>query len=106
RAQVFVDAFPGLGSFTALDPGVVSGGAPIWPRVIATSNILNPNKFIIAASINITTADSTYTNVGTSLTSSSYTGYSPLAAANAEGYSLARGTDGRIGIAYINDDLN
>jgi hypothetical protein len=106
RAQAFVDAFPGLGSFTALDPGVVGGGAPIWPRIQSTSDITNPNKFIMTASINSTAFDSCFYNVGTSLSSSSYLGYNFFRGSNAEGYDLARGSDGRIGLAYIADGIN
>lgn len=104
RAQVFVDAFPGLGSFTALDPGLIGSAAPIWPRVVATSSITNTNKFVMVASYN--GVDSTFSNVGTSLSASTFLGYQYVPADQAETYSLARGSDGRIGLAFKNNDVN
>lgn len=101
RTQIFADAFPGLGSFNVLDPGG-EANKYIWPRIVATASTSLTNKFIFAASTN--GADSSFYGIGTSLTSSSFLPYKPFFASPAEGYSLARGSDGRIGIAYIADD--
>ena len=104
RTQVFADIFPGLGVFRRLDPG--TGGhspAPIWPRVVATSNIINTNKFVVLAS---SQGDSGFYNIGTSLTEpGSFIGWTGYNATNAENYAVARGEDGRIGIAYVINDI-
>lgn len=101
RTQWFVDAFPGLGSFTNLDPGGVTN-AYIWPRAIATSNVSATNKFVYIASYS--GADSAYWNVSTSLTASSFLGYKVMNASPAECYSLGRADNGNIGCAYLIDD--
>lgn len=102
RTQLAVDAFPGLGSFSNLDPGG-EASKYIWPRVIATSNVSNTNKFVFLTSTS--GADSAFWNVGTSLTSSNFLGYKPFPASPAECYAIGRGTDGRIGVAYLIDDV-
>lgn len=103
RAQFFADAFPGLGSFTHLDPGG-ENNKYMWPRVIATLNTTLANKFVFTASTS--GADSAFYGIGTSLTSSNFIPYKKYNASPAECYSLARGSDGRIGLAYINDGTN
>ncbi|HEX2788660.1 MAG TPA: T9SS type A sorting domain-containing protein [Ignavibacteria bacterium] len=101
RGQFFYDAFPGLGSFTRLDPGLnPSSLGCIWVRMVATANVSLTNKFVFIGSVNGT--DYTARNVATSLSSSAFTGFQQITDADqAETYSLARGDDGRIGIAYI-----
>ena len=108
RAMVFKDIFPGLGSFITLDPGTGSLGAnPIWPRIIATSSITNTNKFFLISSQN-TPGDTAFFNVGTSLTApGTYTGWTPQIDCDvAETYAVARGDDGRIGVAYKNNEAH
>ena len=104
RAQVFADIFPGLGSFSRLDPG--TGGhipEPIWPRIISTSSIINTNKFIL---VTASQGDSTFYNIGTSLTSpGTFLGWTFYNGTSAENYAIARGDDGRIGIAYLINDV-
>ena len=100
RTQVFKDIFPGLGSFINFDPG--TGGhnpPPLWPRVIATSNIMNTNKFIVIAS---SQSDSAFYNI---YATSGFTGWMGYNATNAENYAIARGSDGRIGIAYVINEI-
>lgn len=99
RTIVFADAFPGLGSFNSLDPNDGVASKYIWPRIVATSNVNDANKFVYVASTN--PEDSAFYNVGTSLTTGSFLGYKFVNAGSAEVYSLARGADGRIGIAYV-----
>lgn len=103
RTQFYVDAFPGLGSFTNLDPGAPQDSKYLWPRVVMTqpSSLVNRYAFIASSS----TEDSAFYNVGTSLIASTYTGYRVINSSQAETYSLAKGTDGRIGIAYIVDEV-
>ena len=100
RTQVFKDIFPGLGSFINYDPG--TGGhnpPPLWPRIIATSSILNTNKFIVIAS---TQGDSSFYNI---YTTTGFTGWMGYNATSAENYAIARGDDSRIGIAYVINDI-
>lgn len=101
RVQFFVDAFPGLGSFTNLDPAGETNKY-IWPRVVGTTNVASANKFVFAASTS--GADSAFWNTGTSITSSAFLGYKNLDASPAECYTLARADNGNIGIAYLIDD--
>lgn len=101
RTQMYIDAFPGLGSFTALDPGGASNQY-IWPRIVATSSVSNTNKFVYCASTS--GADAAFLGVGLSLTSSSFQTIRSIDASPAECYTLARGSDGRIGVAYVIDD--
>ncbi len=93
---------PGLGSFTRLDaPG---NNGYIWPRVIATSSVIISNKFLMMASIN--GMDSTRYNVCTNydFTPGTWLGWTTVPSDVAETFALGRGTDGRIGIAFKNND--
>lgn len=101
RTQFYVDVFPGLGSFTNLDPGG-DANAYIWPRVVATTNISQTNKFAFLASTS--GADASFKNASTSITSSAFIGYTNLDASPAECYAIARGDNGNIGVAYVIDD--
>ena len=104
RTQVFADIFPGLGSFDRLDPG--TGGhipEPIWPRLAATSSITNTNKFVV---VTASQGDSAFYNIGTSLTTpGTFLGWTSYNGTSAENYAVARGADGRIGIAYLINDV-
>lgn len=99
RAVVYVDAFPGLGSFTELDPG--SSKTLLWPRIIGTSSITNANKFVLigcpVSSVNSIVIGKSLTNSNFDFSDSNFNSNKP------EGYAIARGNDGRIGIAYIGD---
>ena len=104
RVQVFADIFPGLGSFSRLDPG--TGGhspPPIWPRIASTSSITNANKFVV---LSATQGDSAWMNIGTSLTPpGTFLGWVFYNGTSAENYAIARGSDGSIGIAYLINDV-
>lgn len=98
RTKIYADAFPGLGSFVTLDPGGNVSNKYIWPQIIATNSVNSTNKFVfMAASIS---EDSSFINTGTSLTANNFTGYKFLTTAK-DGYAIGRGTDGRIGVAYV-----
>lgn len=102
RSQAYKDYYPGLGSFTRLDaPG---NNAYVWPRAVATGNLSLTNKFIMLASISGN--DTTKYNVNTNLNSTpgSWLGWTAIPAEQAEAYAIARGTGGRIGIVFKNDD--
>lgn len=107
RSQVYADVSPGSGTFYRLDPGTGNLGLPpLWPRIIATSNILNINKFMIIASQTIW-GDSAFFNIGKSISppDTSFTGWVNQATCDAAGaYALARGDDGRIGIVYNSNE--
>ena len=100
RTQVYKDAFTGLGAFTRLDPP--NGAGYLWPRVISTSSLLLSNKFLLAVSNSDTTRYNVCTNF--SNTPSAWMGWQTIPSEQVEAYALARGTDGRIGIAYLNDN--
>ncbi|MCX6164335.1 MAG: hypothetical protein NTU73_05655, partial [Ignavibacteriae bacterium] len=98
QAHFYYDAAPGLGSFTELYSGAFLDY--IWPRMVATNSLTAPNKFIYVASPN--GRDSCFWSNCTSINPSPGT-FGPwnfFYGDQAETYSLARGTDGRIGIAY------
>ncbi len=102
RAQAYKDLAPGIGSFTRLDaPG---NNAYIWPRAISTTSIALSNKFIMIASINgqDTTRRNTCTDIN--FTPGIWLGWTTIPSDQAETFSLGRGTDGRIGIAFRNND--
>lgn len=107
RTQIFFDAFPGLGSFTILDAGGVANKYS-WPRFVLTQASSPTNKFVfMASSLSLSggNEDSCFMNIGTSFTASAFRGYQLVNAAQAETYSLARAADGRIGLAYIVDEV-
>jgi hypothetical protein len=92
-----IDAFEGLGSFTTLEaPFFVT---PIlYPKVVTTNSVALPRKFVFTG----TNGDSCFINSGLSLTAPGlFSGYQSLFANQYEGYGIARGTDGRIGVTYI-----
>lgn len=107
RTQIFVDAFPGLGSFSILDAGGVANKYS-WPKIVLTQQSSPINKFVFMTS-SLSTAggneDSCFMNIGTSLSTAAFRGYQLVNAAQAETYSLARAADGRIGVAYIVDEV-
>ncbi|MBS1516449.1 MAG: T9SS type A sorting domain-containing protein [Bacteroidetes bacterium] len=103
RSQFFVDAFSGLGSFTNLDPGSTQDAKYSWPKVVLTQSGSVTNKFFFIASTS--TEDSSFTNIGLSFTNSSFTGYKQARTDQAETYSIARSSDGKIGVAYVPDDI-
>ncbi|MCX6165154.1 MAG: hypothetical protein NTU73_09920, partial [Ignavibacteriae bacterium] len=102
RTSWYYDAAPGLGSFVTLTPATMDY---IWPRTVATNSITLTNKFIGIGSPN--GRDSAFTIIGQSLTSPGiFSQWQFINSDQAETYSIARGTDGRIGIVYhVNDVL-
>jgi hypothetical protein len=103
KGQAYKDAAAGLGSFTRLD-APPNDHVYIWPRVCATQNLTIANKFIMIGSIN--GQDTTRFNVCTNVNSTpgTWLGWTTFPSDQAETYSIARGSDGRIGIAYKNND--
>ena len=106
RAQAFLDIFEGLGSFTRLDPGDRSYNEIIWPRIVTTSNSTLANKFIMIGAVNSSSFDSSFYNVCTSVSSpGTWLGWQPFNGTTAETYKIARGSDGRIGLVFIANNL-
>jgi len=105
KTEVYVDGFPGLGAFVNLSPPDPSVTGKIWPRIIATAPSSPVNKFVVVGSINSTAFDSAFVNRGTSLDASAFTGWQYVPRmGTAEVYAIARGQDGRIGVAFIASD--
>lgn len=92
----YQDIFPQLASFSEIltpTPGI----SYLWPKTVATSNLSPTNKFVTVSSINNPETDScAWITRG----ASSFSAWNPFNSSKAEAYSIARGTDGRIGIAY------
>jgi hypothetical protein len=101
RTFIFVDVFPGLGSWLQLDPVLGPHIQAEWPRFVATGNITNPTKMVILSSGNA--SDTCWYNTGQTLTPpGTFTGWTFLPGAdNAERHAIARGQDGRIGVTYF-----
>ncbi|MBN8571767.1 MAG: T9SS type A sorting domain-containing protein [Ignavibacteria bacterium] len=100
RTQIFADVFPGLGSFVLLDPGGLNDSKYIWPAIIATNNVSLTNKFIFTASGQGFGGDTTFINIGKSLSTNSFGGYKPINSKRIENNAIGKGSDGRIGIVY------
>ena len=98
RTSVYVDAFAGSGSFISLDLG---NNSLLYPKIIATYSITVPIKFVVVG----TRTDSCFLICGTNLTTpGTFLTYQYIHLNSPETYSIARGTDGRIGIAFIASD--
>lgn len=100
RTQIFADAFPGLGSFTLLDPGGANDSKYLWPAVVATNNVSLANKFVFISSGQGFAGDSCFINIGKSLTTNTFGGYRPLSSKRIANHAIGKGSDGRIGITY------
>ncbi|MBN8571899.1 MAG: carboxypeptidase regulatory-like domain-containing protein, partial [Ignavibacteria bacterium] len=92
KTYTFVDAFPGLGSFTELGSPLCYG---TWPQIVGSENITQTRKFHIINSAGFTS--------GLSLSNPSYSPCVEMQDMSSISFSIARGSDGRIGIAYIVD---
>ncbi|MBX7047401.1 MAG: T9SS type A sorting domain-containing protein [Ignavibacteria bacterium] len=102
--RIFVQNSVGSTTFTRLLPG---GPNYVNPRIIATNSTSLTNKFLLISSdITVGNPTQSYLNLGTSLSSNSFTSYSPFTTAGAYRSSLGRGDDGRIGIVTtMNSDV-
>ena len=104
RSQVFVDLGPGYATFRRFDPGLVNGNSQIWGRILATGNITNPVKYILANSSNIT--DNASTTTGSSLVfPGSFSPWINYGSATAEQYCFALSEDEKIGNAFISKEV-
>jgi hypothetical protein len=98
--RIYVGGPVGSGTFTTLLPG---GDNYLSPKIIATSSTSLTNKFVF---INSEFPSTTHVNIGTSLTSSSFTGYGTYPGNQTSQSNIGRGADGRIGIVYSLGDIN
>jgi len=110
RTLFFADAAPGLGSFSLLDPGTVTTPHStniglIWPRVVATGSISEAIKFAFVNGQSGPVDSVTYTSYSNSLTSNNFGPLTLVGADQAETYSIARSVAGKIGLAYVGNDL-
>lgn len=93
------DQGAGFGVFTEIDPGVTSGGDPIWSRHVVTSN----SRIVFGTSINGQVLS--YTNTCTNAAPpGTFSGYQTYDGDQAETYSFAVAPNGRIGHAFIGSD--
>lgn len=98
KTQWYLDAAEGLGAFQRLNN--INYGNYIWPRVAPANSISLPNKLFTCASLNAT-PDSSFWNACTSFIGpGTFSPWHSINSDNAEAYSIAKGSDGRIGIAY------
>jgi hypothetical protein len=102
RTVAFVDASPGLGIFTPLDPGSNGPNAYIWPSIVSTGSSVLTNKFVIIGSVNNTAFDSSFLNTGTSFSTPTFLGWTFKECRRSNSYQLAKSDDGsRIGLVCI-----
>jgi hypothetical protein len=91
---VYGDVFPGLGAFTVFEPPASSGNY-FFAKFCMTSSLVLSTKFIMMGQS--FTSDSTFRTTGPSPWGS----WTPFTRSTPETYTAARGTDGRIGIVYM-----
>lgn len=97
KTAIFIDAFPGLGSFSSYEPG----GGYLWPKIAGGDNINLPNKYFFLSS----SSDSLkYNKANSSL--GNFSGYSNVGNSSGGAYTIAAGIQGVIGIAYVNKDAS
>jgi hypothetical protein len=103
RTFIHIESFPQLGSFTTIDPGLGATSQVEWPRIIATDNINSNVKFVMLSAGN--ESDSSFYNYCTGITPSSFGQWKFFRARHDECYSIARSESGKIGIAFVNNDV-
>jgi hypothetical protein len=101
-SHFYYDAAAGLGSFTELYKTQFMDY--IWPRVVFTNSLANTNKFIAIQAPN--GRDSCFWDICTSLNPAPgvFSSWNFIYSDQGEAYDIARGSDGRIGILYHNND--
>ncbi|MCB0725636.1 MAG: T9SS type A sorting domain-containing protein [Ignavibacteriae bacterium] len=103
RTIVFREVFPQLGSFDRLDPGLGTTGQVEWPRMVASDNINGAVKFALVSSGNET--DSAFYNYCNGFIGNGQFGqWKFFRSRNDECYAIARSDDGKVGVAFINNN--
>ena len=103
RTKVNIDAGPGFGVFTEIDPGLLQGADGVWPRVLGITG----NRVVIVTSVSGQVVSAT--NVATSIVPPGvFSGYQTYPGDQAETYSLSLAPNGTVGHAFIgaNDGIN
>ncbi|MGH2575107.1 MAG: sialidase family protein, partial [Ignavibacteria bacterium] len=101
RTHIFVEVAAGTGTFTTCDPGTDPVFQKLWPRLVTTNN----NQVVFGASGGASGDTIFYTNrLITTCTFSGWIGHSEVN--NAGQYIFDRGSDGRIGLAFLRNDFN
>jgi hypothetical protein len=95
KSLIYADAFPGLGSFSELNPG----GAYLYPKISSSGSILNNTKYYFLSS-----SDSLRFNSGLSLTANNFGGYKNMGKSSGGQYTIASGSTGYVGILYVIND--
>ncbi len=103
RTFVHIESFPQLGSFSTVDPGLGSTSQVEWPRLVATDSINSSVKFSLLSAGN--ESDSAYYNYCTNFSPASFGSWKFMRARNDECYSIARSESGKIGVAFVNNDI-
>jgi len=98
NSLVYKDAAPGLGSFSIMGSAI---GNMMFGRVCATGSLTLPVKVVFMGSPLAT--DSVLRNT---FNGTVWSSFAPVCNSTPEAYTIAKGTDGRIGIAYIDRNLN
>lgn len=102
---VYSDVFPGLGSFTRLNPKTqFTNYSGLWGKILGLNNIqgVGDNKFILVS------ADNTRPLlIGKSLQTSNFMNSTSTPDLDvAEGYSIAKSAGGKIGLAFLGTGAN
>lgn len=103
RTFVHIEAFPQLGSFTTIDPGLGNTSQVEWPRLIATDSINSPVKFSLLSGGN--ESDSAFYNYCTNFSPANFGPWKFFRARHDECYAIARSESGKIGVTYINNEV-
>lgn len=102
HTKIYIETFPATGDFTCYDPGTVSDGDLVWPRVCVVGN----DNILIASSINLGPNDVAYT-INLNPVTGDFSNWTPYDGTQAESYSLAVSEDGsKTGHLYIANTLN
>ena len=103
RTFVFREVFPQLGSFDRMDPGLGTTGQVEWPRMVASDDINGTVKFALVSSGHET--DSAFYNYCNGFIGNGQFGqWKFFRSRNDECYAIARSDDGKVGVAFINNN--
>lgn len=96
KSLIYIDAFPGLGSFNAYNPG----GNFLWPKIAGGENINLNNKYFFLSANDTLKYNMAVNSLG------NFSGYTGLGKTSPGGYAIARGNPNLIGISYVSRDAN
>lgn len=96
KTLIYVDAFPGLGSFNSYDPG----GTYLWPKIAGGEHINNNNKYFFLSATDTLKYNKSVNTLG------NFSGYTAIGKTAPGSYTIAKGNSGLVGIAYVSADVN